>query len=117
MTDLALDSATSSGKITLRVTWKYCLAFYCIGMLYVSLHELAHHFAGYLICGEWGYKSFNYFSTACDTTAALATDTAQWRNQLSRSARGGSVLNTASQVGPDGRCQRAFLSRRWCRLG
>ena len=35
-------------------------------MLYSSLHELVHHFAGYLICGDWGYKSFNYFSTACE---------------------------------------------------
>jgi len=68
--DLALDPATSSGKITLRVTWKYCLAFYCIGMLYASLHELVHHFAGYAICGEWGTKTFNYFSVACDGTAS-----------------------------------------------
>ena len=56
------------GKVTLKVTWKYCVAFYCIGMLYASLHELAHHFAGYAICGDWGYKSFNYFSTACEDT-------------------------------------------------
>ena len=61
--------------VTLRITWRYCLAFYCIGMLYVSLHELAHHFAGYLICGDWGYKTFNYFSTACDESkeSLLAT--------------------------------------------
>ncbi len=61
--------------VTLKITWRYCLAFYCIGMLYVSLHELAHHFTGYLICGDWGYKSFNYFKTACDgtTKSYLAT--------------------------------------------
>lgn len=41
-------------------------------MLYVSLHELVHHFTGYLICGAWGYKSFNYFETACEG-ALLAT--------------------------------------------
>jgi len=35
-------------------------------MLYASLHELVHHFAGYLVCGEWGIKTFNYFETACD---------------------------------------------------
>ena len=51
--------------VTLKINWKYCLAFYCIGMLYASLHELVHHFTGYLICGEWGYKTFNYFKTAC----------------------------------------------------
>ena len=53
--------------VTLKVTWKYCLAFYCVIMLYVSLHELIHHLAGYIICGDWGYKTFNYFETACET--------------------------------------------------
>ncbi len=52
--------------VKLRVTWKYCVAFYCVIMLYVSLHELVHHFAGYAICGDWGYKTFNYFETACE---------------------------------------------------
>ncbi|MFQ5528348.1 MAG: hypothetical protein ACE5GX_19105 [Thermoanaerobaculia bacterium] len=37
-------------------------------MLYAWFHELAHHVAGYLICGDWGYKSFNYFATACEGT-------------------------------------------------
>ena len=37
-------------------------------MVYASLHELVHHFVGYLICGDWGYKSFNYFRTACEET-------------------------------------------------
>jgi hypothetical protein len=55
--------------IRLKLTWSYCLAFYCIGMLYASLHELVHHFAGALLCGAWGYKSFNYFETACEGTA------------------------------------------------
>jgi len=52
--------------IKLKITWKYCIAFYCIGMLYASLHELIHHFAGYIVCGEWGTKTFNNFETACD---------------------------------------------------
>lgn len=52
--------------IHLKITLKYCLAFYCVIMLYTSLHELVHHFVGFLICGEWGYKSFNYFTTACE---------------------------------------------------
>ncbi|MEO0570088.1 MAG: hypothetical protein AAF039_00185 [Bacteroidota bacterium] len=61
--------------VKLKITWSYCLAFYCIIMLYVSLHELVHHFSGYLICGDWGIKSFNYFETACedDKKSLLAT--------------------------------------------
>ncbi len=61
--------------IQLKITLKYCIAFYCIIMLYTSAHELVHHFAGYLICGDWGYKTFNYFSTACedDPKTYLAT--------------------------------------------
>lgn len=54
--------------ITLKITWRYCVAFYCLTMLYVSLHELVHHFTGFLICGDWGYKTFNYFETACEGT-------------------------------------------------
>jgi hypothetical protein len=59
----------------IKLTWKYSLAFYFLTMLYSSLHELVHHFAGFLICGEWGYKSFNYFKTACsgDPMILMAT--------------------------------------------
>lgn len=52
--------------VKLKLTLKYCIALYCITMLYASLHELVHHFAGFLVCGEWGYKSFNSFETACE---------------------------------------------------
>ncbi len=52
--------------VKLKITLKYCIALYCITMLYASLHELVHHFAGYLVCGEWGFKSFNSFETACE---------------------------------------------------
>lgn len=55
-------------KIQLSLSWRYCVALYCVVMLYSSLHELVHHFAGYAACGAWGYKSFNYFSTACEGT-------------------------------------------------
>lgn len=51
--------------LKLKITWKYCIAFYCLIMLYSSLHELIHHFVGFIVCGEWGYKTFNYFKTAC----------------------------------------------------
>ncbi len=63
--------------INLKITWKYCLAFYCVIMLYVSVHELIHHFSAYPICGGWGIKSFNYFETACEGTCKsyLATYT------------------------------------------
>jgi len=52
--------------IKLKITWKYCLALYFLTMLYSSLHELVHHFTGYIICGSWGYKTFNYFRIACE---------------------------------------------------
>ncbi|MEQ9467650.1 MAG: hypothetical protein RLN88_09570 [Ekhidna sp.] len=51
--------------LTLKINWKYCVAFYFVIMLHVSIHELVHHFAGFLICGDFGYKTFNYFETAC----------------------------------------------------
>ncbi|WP_025664818.1 hypothetical protein [Aquimarina megaterium] len=61
--------------IKIKITWKYCLAFYSIIMLYASLHELVHHFSGYFICGDWGVKTFNYFETACeqDSKSLIAT--------------------------------------------
>ena len=59
----------ASRLLRLSLSWRYCLAFYCIGMLYISLHELVHHFVAYLVCGDWGTKSFNYFETACEGTA------------------------------------------------
>ncbi|MBO3696913.1 hypothetical protein [Roseivirga sp. E12] len=54
--------------VNLKLNWKYCLALYCITMLYASLHELVHHFVGFLVCGDWGYKTFNSFVTTCDGT-------------------------------------------------
>lgn len=53
----------------LKINLKYCIAFYLLVMLYASLHELIHHFSAYFICGDWGYKSFNYFETACEGTS------------------------------------------------
>ncbi len=45
-----------------QLTPKYLLAFFCLaGMLGIG-HELAHHIAGFLICGDWGYKTFNSFT-------------------------------------------------------
>lgn len=61
------------------LTWRYLLAFFCLGTLLGISHEFAHHFAGFLICGQWGYKTFNSFELAagCEanhpSTAWLAT--------------------------------------------
>ena len=65
--------------MTVPLTWRYLLAFFCLGTLLGIGHEFAHHFAGFLICGDWGYKTFNSFVLAagCDArhpaTAWLAT--------------------------------------------
>lgn len=59
---------SAAPKIQLSLSWRYCVALYCVVMLYSSLHELVHHFVGYAVCGAWGYKSFNFFSTACEGT-------------------------------------------------
>ena len=53
--------------VKLRITPLYLVAFYFLIMLHGSMHELVHHFTGFLICGEWGTKSFNSFHLACNT--------------------------------------------------
>lgn len=45
-------------------TWQYLLCFFCLAALMGITHELCHHVAGYLLCGEWGYKTFNSFELA-----------------------------------------------------
>lgn len=50
--------------MVIPLSWRYLLAFFCLGTLLGIGHEFAHHFAGYLICGEWGYKTFNSFDLA-----------------------------------------------------
>ncbi|MDP1859888.1 MAG: hypothetical protein Q8K82_14540 [Gemmatimonadaceae bacterium] len=52
------------------LTWRYLLAFYCLGALMGMSHELAHHAAGFAICGDWGYKTFNHFELAKGCTEA-----------------------------------------------
>lgn len=47
-----------------RLTPQYLLAFFCLAAILGIGHELAHHVAGFLICGEWGYKTFNSFNLA-----------------------------------------------------
>lgn len=50
--------------MTIPLTWRYLLAFFCLGALMGMSHELAHHVAGFAICGEWGFKTFNSFRLA-----------------------------------------------------
>lgn len=52
------------------LTWRYLLAFYCLGALMGMSHELAHHAAGFAVCGDWGYKTFNNFELAKGCEAA-----------------------------------------------
>ena len=54
-----------------RITWRYLLAFILLSFLCGTAHELIHHVVGYAVCGEWGYKTFNYFHTACDSSWTL----------------------------------------------
>jgi len=42
-----------------KITWKYCII-----MFYVYLHELIHHFASYVVCSDWGTKTFDYYTPA-----------------------------------------------------
>lgn len=66
----------------IQFTWQYLLGFFCLASLMGITHELVHHVTGYLICGEWGYKTFNSFDLAegCEVahpnTAWIATFTA-----------------------------------------
>jgi len=48
----------------IRLTPTYLFAFVCLAFILGIGHELAHHVAGFLICGEWGYKTFNSFRLA-----------------------------------------------------
>jgi hypothetical protein len=50
--------------MTIPLTGRYLLAFWCLGALMGISHELAHHVAGFAICGEWGFKTFNSFVLA-----------------------------------------------------
>ena len=50
--------------LCIPLTWRYLLAFYCLGALMGMSHALAHHAAGFAICGDWGYKTFNFFVLA-----------------------------------------------------
>jgi uncharacterized protein with PQ loop repeat len=48
----------------IQLTPRYLLAFLCLAAVLGIGHELAHHITGFLICGAWGYKTFNSFKLA-----------------------------------------------------
>lgn len=52
------------------LTSQFLTAFLCLTALMGISHELAHHLAGYAICGDWGYKTFNSFLLADGCRAA-----------------------------------------------
>lgn len=54
----------SPNRIIVPMTWRYWLGFFCLCALMGISHELAHHAAGFAICGDWGYKTFNSFALA-----------------------------------------------------
>jgi len=61
----------------LRVGWRYLVAFAALTILCGTSHEFAHHFAGALVCGEFGSKTFNSFTLApgCESSAWRAWPT------------------------------------------
>jgi hypothetical protein len=50
--------------VRVTLTPRYLTAFVCLAAILGIGHELAHHVTGFLICGEWGYKTFNSFVLA-----------------------------------------------------
>lgn len=57
-------------RMKIPLTWQFLTAFLCLTALMGISHELAHHLAGYAICGDWGYKTFNSFLLADGCRAA-----------------------------------------------
>ena len=46
----------------LKLNSEYVLAFLLLTMICGLSHELVHHITGAIICGCWGFKTFNSFS-------------------------------------------------------
>jgi hypothetical protein len=51
-----------------QLTPQYLLAYFCLATILGISHELAHHVAGFLLCGAWGYKTFNSFNLVAGCT-------------------------------------------------
>lgn len=50
--------------LVIRLTPSYLAAYFCLAALLGIGHELAHHVAGFAVCGDWGHKTFNSFRLA-----------------------------------------------------
>lgn len=51
-------------RMRLRLTWQYVVAFVALTILCGTSHEFIHHFAGAVVCGGFGSKTFNSFELA-----------------------------------------------------
>ena len=60
--------------MTLKLSWRYLVAFAALTVLCGTSHEFVHHFTGAALCGAFGTKTFNSFSLApgCETDIAKA---------------------------------------------
>ena len=60
--------------MTLRITWRYLVAFAALTMLCGTSHEFVHHFTGAILCHGFGTKTFNSFTLApgCDADLTKA---------------------------------------------
>jgi len=47
----------------IKLTWQYIAAFFALNMIMGELHEQAHITTGYFICGCYGPRDFNVWST------------------------------------------------------
>lgn len=60
--------------ISLKVTWKYGLAFFFLTLFFLSIHQLNHYLIDFLICKSWNldqfsYLEFTHFKTSCNNNS------------------------------------------------
>jgi hypothetical protein len=54
--------------MNVNITWSYAVVFFALNMIMGELHEQAHITTGFLVCGCYGPRDFNVWST-CDQCA------------------------------------------------
>ena len=59
-----LIAADSMPKLSIKITWKYLLAFFALTIILGELHEQSHITLGRIVCGEYGARDFNVWGTA-----------------------------------------------------
>ena len=47
----------------IKITFRYVIAFFALNMIMAELHEQAHINTGYFICGCYGPRNFNVWTT------------------------------------------------------